>query len=136
MKCNIPGCPIKTLDVVHEHCTFGFTDGDGQLERIPLSSTRECADDNEPARPVISFFGNHERRAALGLLTPCLRVEVDPNDVPGTGHILGFHSMTSFPTSGEARVSPCRFSGVILETSSLRVGTLSRRLNLIAPVSA
>src|SRR5579863_7922253 len=122
--------------MIHQDCPFDPIDNCRKTEWIRLSLTGQRAHDEQTTGAVVALIGQYQCRTAMGLLTPHLWIEIQPDDVARVRDIAGYHSTISFPTSGPQSISSSRFSGVICATNSSKVGIRSAARNSTRPSNA
>src|SRR5208283_1839413 len=106
MKCGVARCPIQTLEMVYQHCTLDFVHRDRQGKRIRLAATGERADHRESAGLVVGLIGDYQGGPSFRLLTPGLRIEIEPDQVSGARNVAGYHSTSSLPRAFPMWTSP------------------------------
>jgi hypothetical protein len=107
--------------VREDHSTNATAQRKRYFKWVTLGMAGYRTKDGQTSLFIIGPRGKHNCRPPSCLFTASLRREVQPDNVAGIRHILGgYHS--SFPTGSPQSVSKCRFSGVIPDTNSSRVG--------------
>src|SRR5262249_42132500 len=96
------------------------------------------ASDHQPRGLIEFLVGQHQRRTVLCLLTPCLRLEIDPGEITAAGQVRQLrHYQTSLPTGRPQSTSPGWSSAVKPFSTSLSVirrflwGSITSRLSSI-----
>jgi hypothetical protein len=94
---------------------------DRYFKRVPFGLARNGAHDREAGPSIIAARRKNDCGPLASLFAAHPRREVYPNQIAGIRHILArYHN--SLPTGSPQSVSEWRFSGVIRDTNSSRVG--------------
>jgi hypothetical protein len=90
--------------------------GETYFKRVPLRLAGHRTDQRKSGFLAVKLRTQHQCRTAAGLLASGLRVEREPDQIPGVGDVPGRHH-DSLPAGGPQFVSWWRFRFVIPETS-------------------
>ncbi len=94
--------------------------GQQYFKGIPLHLARNGADNREARLFIIRARREHNSGATPGLLMSGLRIEVEPDQIPGMGDVRsGYHA--SLPVGLPQSVSRGQFPGVIALSSCAKV---------------
>ncbi len=109
--------PVQALDLIGQNSRLPI--GQQYLKRIALNFQRHGTSEKKAGFCVVRCGAQNKSRPFSGLLMTNRRIKINPNSLSSVGN--PFFYQTSAPTRSPQRSSPCRFSGVILATSSSNV---------------
>ena len=111
--------PIQAPDLIREDDPVALA-GERDLEGIAFGLGRHRAADYQAGLAVVRGGAQDEGRAMARLLVPCLRIELQPDDVAGFGNKARGHYQTSRPTAAPIGISPCRLASVMPSSNGTR----------------
>src|SRR5262249_22831498 len=112
--------PVDALHLLDHHEALGRRIRQSDARALWPISPCDRASDHQPRGLIEFLVGQHQRRTVLCLLTPCLRLEIDPGEITAAGQVRQLrHYQTSLPTGRPQSTSPGWSSAVKPFSTSL-----------------